>query len=66
VGKKKHAATIAINDGTLLAGKLDSIQLREVQEWVRKHRKALVRLWDDMQAGKQTDELICQLKEEIE
>lgn len=66
VGKKKHAATIAINNGSLLAGKLDSSQLREVQEWVEKHKKALRRLWDDMQAGKPTDELICQLKEEKE
>jgi hypothetical protein len=62
VGKQNHAASIAIDNGDHLAGKLTTPQLREVQAWVSSHKRALLNLWDEMQAGRSVDELICELQ----
>jgi hypothetical protein len=63
VGKQKHTASIAIDNGELLAGELTKTQLREVQAWVSSHERALLNLWEEMQAGRPVDELICELQE---
>ncbi|WP_426532633.1 DUF4160 domain-containing protein [Bradyrhizobium sp. McL0615] len=62
VGKQKHAASLAIDNGELLAGKLKPYELREVQTWISAHKRALLNLWSEMQAGRPVDELICELR----
>jgi hypothetical protein len=62
IGKKQHAASIAIDNGEILAGRLTTAQLREVQDWVRCHQQALTKLWTEMQAGRPVDALICDLQ----
>ena len=62
VGKQKHAASTSIHNGELLAGKLTSTQRREVQAWVSSHSRAPLKLWEEMQAGRPVDELICELQ----
>ena len=64
IGKKKHAATVALDTGEVLAGhdQLQSHHLHEVQEWVQRHKRALMQLWNEMQAGNPVDALICELQ----
>jgi Domain of unknown function (DUF4160) len=66
IGKKSHAASIAIDNGEILVGRraLSRTEEREVQEWVLSHTRALLRLWEEMQAGRPVDALICELQEE--
>jgi hypothetical protein len=63
IGRSKHAAAIAIDDGSVLAGKLKPVQARVVQKWVVRNRTTLIGLWDTFQAGKPVDELIAEFKE---
>jgi len=44
-------ASIAIEDGTLLAGELPSMQLRMVQVWVDLHREELLANWEIAKEG---------------
>jgi hypothetical protein len=68
VGKKKHVASVAIDNGEVLAGKLQSEQLGEVKNWVQRHKQALTHLWTEMQAGRPVEVLICELqaKEDVD
>jgi hypothetical protein len=66
IGRDKHAASIAIDNGENLTGrhKLTTTQLREVRDWVQSHKQALTKLWTEMQAGRSSvDALICELQE---
>jgi hypothetical protein len=45
-------ASIAIEDGVLLAGKLSSKRLTEAREWIEKHRQKLLEMWEHrMESG---------------
>lgn len=67
IGKKRHAASIAIDNAEFLVGAdaLTGSQRSEVQNWVKLHNLALNRLWDAMQAGTPVDALICEIQEYI-
>jgi hypothetical protein len=63
IGKKRHAATIAIDNAEVIAGKLPSLEKREAQTWIKRHKLALTDLWLEMQAGRPITALICELRE---
>jgi hypothetical protein len=65
IGKEKHAASVAIDNGEMIAGTLNGKQMREVRRWINSHRQVLMDLWEEMQAGRSVEALICQLQEEI-
>jgi len=62
VGKQQHVASLAIDSGELLVGRLKPYELREAQAWISSHKRALLNLWSEMQAGRPVDELICELQ----
>jgi hypothetical protein len=63
VGRNKHAASIAIDNGEMLAGKLKKRDLKVVQDWVSRRRKVLMELWVEMQAGRPVEPLIAEINE---
>ena len=63
IAKNKHAASIAIDNGQVLAGKLTKRQQRVVQEWVLRRKRVLQALWEEMQAGRPVEPLISEIKE---
>jgi hypothetical protein len=62
IGHLKHAASVAIDDGTVLAGKLTKLQERVIRDWVVRNRLSLINLWKTFQAGKPVDALIQEFK----
>ena len=62
LGKRWHAASIALDDGTVLAGDLKGQKLAEVTDWVCRHQTALLRIWNEMQAGHPVEALILELQ----
>ena len=48
---QNHRASIAIEDGALLAGELPFRQLRMVQVWVDLHREELLADWELAKEG---------------
>jgi hypothetical protein len=46
-----HAASIAVDTGEILDGKLPPVASRLVKEWVRIHRKDLEVAWKLMREG---------------
>jgi hypothetical protein len=49
----EHKASIAIDDGRILAGELPSKQLKMVQAWIEIHKDELFADWDLACAGEQ-------------
>jgi hypothetical protein len=48
---QNHRASVAIDDGALLAGDLPTLQLRMVQVWVDLHREELLADWELAKEG---------------
>jgi Domain of unknown function (DUF4160) len=59
IGRKKHTASIAIDNGEVLAGKMTARQLRVVKKWVHWQRPVLEALWEEMQASRPVESLIA-------
>ena len=64
IGRAKHAATIAIDDGSVLAGRLTKRQERVIESWVKNNKIALNNLWKAMQGAKPVDGLIQEFREQ--
>jgi hypothetical protein len=61
-GRKHHAASYAIDNGTRLAGDLESRHDRITREWIGSHREKLLELWKVAQDGKRVDGIVAQLR----
>lgn len=47
----EHEASFAIDDGSLLCGECDNKTTKKVQDWIEKHRDALMELWTALNEG---------------
>jgi Domain of unknown function (DUF4160) len=63
VGKQRRVASVALDNGEVLAGELKGLYLREVRAWLQKHKIVLGILWSEMRMGRSVDALICKIKE---
>jgi hypothetical protein len=63
IGSMRHVASIAIDNARVIAGALPNLQKREAQTWIKHHKRALTKLWHEMQAGRPVTALICELQE---
>ena len=50
--QKIHQASFDVKTGELIVGKCDNRTQEKVGDWIKKHRKDLLQLWDVIQEGK--------------
>ncbi len=60
-----HMASIAIDNGELLAGDCDTRILRIVREWIKKHRSNLQVLWNVAKHGKDYRPVVNAIQHDI-
>ena len=60
-----HDASIAIDNGELLAGDCETRSLKIVQEWIKKHRSNLQVLWNVAKNGKDYRPLVNAVQHDI-
>ncbi|MEX0729503.1 MAG: DUF4160 domain-containing protein [Aquisalimonadaceae bacterium] len=65
-GHSHHAATYTIEYAQRIAGSLDKKYDREVTAWISSCREQLQDIWDTTQAGKNSEELVAELRGEGE
>lgn len=46
-----HNASISIDNGVLLAGKLEKKVLKKIQIWINTNKKSLLKIWEQVQLG---------------
>jgi hypothetical protein len=62
-GKEHHNASYAIRTGERLAGNLDYRYERDIKDWVKENKDALLAVWNMMKAGHHPEHLIAALRE---
>jgi hypothetical protein len=62
-GKKRHAASYAIDNGERLAGQLDRKYDREIADWIEEYRPQFLKVWTETQAGRSAEVIVCEIRE---
>ena len=60
--QKNHQASFDAKTGELIVGECDSRTQAKVGDWIRKHKKDLLQLWDIIQEGKNYKPTIEKIK----
>jgi uncharacterized protein DUF4160 len=61
-GPDFHTASYAIDNGERLAGTLATKYDRKVKDWIASNRPKLLQAWNETQAGKYPEKIICELR----
>lgn len=62
--KKFHAASIAVDDCTILAGEIPKSHLNTVLQWTQDNRGKLLTLWETLKEGKDAKPFILELSKD--
>jgi hypothetical protein len=62
-GRHNHVASYSIEPTEVLEGSLPSKHHAAVQFWIRRNKAKLLQLWDSIQSGVPSDELIADLRQ---
>ena len=61
-GTNRHTASYAIDDGTRLAGDLESRWDKSVRQWIASNRPELRQVWDGMRGAGDFSSVVAELK----
>lgn len=58
----EHGASFAVDNGALLAGECDIKTRRLIEDWIIRHRKDLLQLWDIVKRGERYEPVVYRIK----